>query len=269
MKPDSEVYLTRARSEDNTMKVIACYNIKGGVGKTASAVNLAYLSAREGNSTLVWDLDPQGASSFYFRIKPKVKGGAQGLLRRKRVLDDVIKATDYDRLDLIPADFSYRNMDLTLERFRKSSTRLRKLIEPVQADYDYLFLDCPPNISLVSENVFEAADVMLVPTIPTTLSIRTLYQLLRFCDKRKYKHLDILPFFSMVDRRKILHRGMLEDPPRTRSGFLTSDIPYSSEVEQMGVKRAPLATYAHNSRIADAYRSLWRELNSRMDHPPA
>ena len=190
MKPDSEVYLTRARSEDNTMKVIACYNIKGGVGKTASAVNLAYLSAQEGNSTLVWDLDPQGASSFYFRIKPKVKVGAQGLLRRKRVLDDVIKATDYDRLDLIPADFSYRNMDLTLERFRKSSTRLRKLIEPVQADYDYLFLDCPPNISLVSENVFQAAEVMLVPTIPTTLSIRTLYQLLRFCDKRKYKHLN-------------------------------------------------------------------------------
>jgi cellulose biosynthesis protein BcsQ len=268
MKNISDVYFTRAKPEDNTMKVIACYNIKGGVGKTASAVNLSYLSAWEGNSTLVWDLDPQGASSFYFRIKPKVKGGARGILRRKRVLDDVIKATDYDQLDLIPADFSYRNMDLALEQFSKSSTRLRSLIEPVQADYDYLFLDCPPNISLVSENVFQAADVVLVPTIPTTLSIRTLYQLLRFCDKRKYRHLKILPFFSMADRRKILHRGMLEDPPRTKSGFLASDIPYASEVEQMGGKRAPLATYAHNSRIANAYRSLWRELKSQMDHPP-
>jgi chromosome partitioning protein len=185
------------------------------------------------------------------------------------VLDDVIKATDYDRLDLIPADFSYRNMDLTLEQFRKSSTRLRRLIEPVEDDYDYLFLDCPPSISLVSENVFQAADVVLVPTIPTTLSVRTLYQLLRFCDKRKYKHLDILPFFSMVDRRKILHRGMVEDPPRTRSGFLASDIPYASEVEQMGVKRAPLPTYAHSSRIADAYRSLWQELKTRMNALPA
>jgi len=170
-------------------------------------------------------------------------------------------------LDLIFADFSYRNMDLNLERFRKSSTQLQKLIKPVQADYDYLFLDCPPNISLVSENVLQAADVVLVPTIPTTLSIRTLYQLLRFCDKRKYRHLKILPFFSMADRRKVLHRGMLEDPPKTRSGFMTSDIPYASEIEQMGVKRAPLIVYAHHSRIADAYRSLWKELKSHLEHP--
>lgn len=250
------------------MKVIACYNIKGGVGKTASAVNLSYLSAREGNSTLVWDLDPQGASSFYFRVKPKVKGGARGLFKRKCPLDDAIKATDYDQLDLIPADFSYRNLDLTLEQLRKSTSRLEKLVKPMQSDYDYLFLDCPPNISLVSENVFQAADVVLVPTIPTTLSVRTLYQLLRFCDKRKYRHLQILPFFSMVDRRKILHRGMVEDPPKTKSGFLANDIPYASEVEQMGVKRAPLATYAHSSRIADAYRSLWSELKTRMDSLP-
>ncbi len=251
------------------MKVIACYNIKGGVGKTASAVNLSYLSAREGHSTLVWDLDPQGASSFYFRVKPKVKGGARGLFQRKRELDEVIKATDYDQLDLIPADFSYRNLDLTLEQFRKSTSRLRKLIKPIKTDYDYLFLDCPPNISLVSENVFQAADVILVPTIPTTLSIRTLYQLLRFCDKRSYRHVKILPFFSMVDRRKILHRGMVEDPPKTKSGFLVNDIPYASEVEQMGVKRAPLAAYAHNSHIAEAYRSLWSELKSRMNGLPA
>lgn len=265
----SDTYFTQAGSEDNTMKVIACYNIKGGVGKTASAVNLSYLSAQEGNRTLVWDLDPQGASSFYFRVKPKVKGGANALLKRKRVLDDAIKATDYHQLDLIPADFSYRNMDLNLERFRKSSTRLRRLTQTVQRDYDYLFLDCPPNISLVSENVFQAADMLLVPTIPTTLSIRTLYQLLRFCDKGKYRNLKILPFFSMVDRRKILHRGMVEEPPRTRSGFLTSDIPYASEIEQMGVKRAPLTVYAHHSRIADAYRSLWKELKSHLEHPRA
>ena len=248
------------------MKVIACYNIKGGVGKTASAVNLSYLSAREGNRTLIWDLDPQGASSYYFRIKPKVKGGARGLLSRKRLLDDAIKATDYDQLDLIPADFSYRNMDLTLEQFKRSTARLRKLIRSIQADYDYLFLDCPPNISLVSENILLAANVVLVPTIPTTLSVRTLYQLLRFCDKKNYKHLNIMPFFSMVDRRKILHRNMVEEPPKTKTGFLDTDIPYASEVEQMGVKRAPLGTYAHNSRIADAYQGLWKEIETRMQH---
>lgn len=85
------------------MKIIASYNIKGGVGKTATAVNLAYLAAAQGLRTLVWDLDPQGAASFYFRIKPRVKKGARGLIEKKRALDEVIKSTDYARLDLIPA----------------------------------------------------------------------------------------------------------------------------------------------------------------------
>ena len=242
------------------MKVIASYNIKGGVGKTATAVNLSYLAAWEGSPTLVWDLDPQGAASFYFRVKPKVKGGTVRLLKRKRELDDAIKATDYPQLDLIPADFSYRNMDLTLERFGKSSNRLRKLIKPLRDEYDYLFIDCPPSISLVSENVFQAADILLVPTIPTTLSLRTLYQLLQFCDNRRYRHLTILPFFSMVDRRKILHRDMVEDPPRMHCRLLATSIPYASEVEQMGVRRAALETYAHSSRAAGSYRALWQEL---------
>jgi cellulose biosynthesis protein BcsQ len=247
------------------MKVIASYNIKGGVGKTATAVNLSYLAAWEGSPTLVWDLDPQGAASFYFRVKPKVKGGTVRLLKRKRELDDAIKATDYPRLDLIPADFSYRNMDLTLEHFGKSSNRLRKLIKPLRDEYDYLFIDCPPSISLVSENVFQAADILLVPTIPTTLSLRTLYQLLQFCDSRRYRHLSILPFFSMVDRRKILHRDMVEDPPRMHCRLLANSIPYASEVEQMGVRRAALETYAHSSRAAEAYRALWRELKDLIE----
>lgn len=248
------------------MKVIACYNIKGGVGKTATAVNLAYLSATEGKSTLVWDLDPQAAASFYFRIKPKVKGGIGRFLRRKRELDDLIKATDYEHLDLIPADFSSRNMDIFLESFKKSTRRLRKLIKPLGAEYEYLFLDCPPSISLVSENVFEAADVLLVPTVPTTLSLRTLYQLEQFCSDSKYDRVQILPFFSMVDRRKVLHRVTVDEPPGTRCEFMKQTIPYASEVEQMGIKRAVLESYARSSHAAEAYRKLWDELKSRMSN---
>jgi cellulose biosynthesis protein BcsQ len=90
------------------MRIYATYNIKGGVGKTTTAVNLAYLAAESGLRTVLWDLDPQGAASFMFRVKPKVKGGGRALISGKRPLDDAIKGTDFDNLDLIPADFTYR-----------------------------------------------------------------------------------------------------------------------------------------------------------------
>ena len=94
------------------MKVIATYNIKGGVGKTTAAVNLAYLAAQDGFRTLLWDLDPQAAATYMFRVRPRVKGGGKALIRGTRLLDDAIKGTDFDRLDLLPGDFTYRNMDL-------------------------------------------------------------------------------------------------------------------------------------------------------------
>jgi len=97
------------------VKILATYNIKGGVGKTATAVNLGYLAARDGYRVLLWDLDPQGAASFLFRIKPRVKGGGKALIRGTKALDAAIKGTDYDGLDLLPADFTYRNLDLLLD----------------------------------------------------------------------------------------------------------------------------------------------------------
>jgi cellulose biosynthesis protein BcsQ len=246
------------------VKVIASYNIKGGVGKTSAAVNLSYLAAREGASTLVWDLDPQGAASFYFRIKPKIQMGSRGLLRRKRALEKVIKGTDYTNLDLIPADFSYRNMDLILEGFRRPRNRIRKLLKPMAREYDYVFIDCAPSISLVSENVFTAADVLLVPTIPTTLSLRTLDQLVTFIAAKGYGNFDMVPFFSMVDRRKNIHRLITSHRPMGLGKFLENVIPYASVVERMGTERTPLEVFARSSPAAAAFRSVWAELKTRI-----
>ena len=130
------------------MRVISSYNIKGGVGKTASVVNLAYLCAQDGYNTLIWDMDPQGAASFYYRIKPKVKGGGRRLLSKKHALEDAIKGTDFINLDLLPADFSYRNLDLLLDDTKKPYSRFRKILNSLVTQYDYIFLDCAPSISL-------------------------------------------------------------------------------------------------------------------------
>ncbi len=243
------------------MKVFATYSIKGGVGKTATAVNLSYLSSLEGANTLVWDLDPQGATSFYFRIRPKIKGGGKRLIRGKTELDPLIKGSDFENLDLLPADFSYRNLDLFLDHTKKPGTRLKNLLRPLAAEYDVVFLDCAPNISLISESVFRAADALLVPVIPTTLSLRTLEQLAKHLRKHRL-NIPVLPFLCMVDRRKKLHREICEqagDSPYERAQAV---IPYSSLVEQMGLRRAPLATYAHRSAPARAYRQLWGEVRN-------
>lgn len=243
------------------MKVIACYNIKGGVGKTAATVNLAYCAAQEGVRTLVWDLDPQGAASFYFRIKPKIKKGGKGLLSSKKMLSDVIKGTDYQHIDLVPADFSYRHLDLQLDNFKNPDMQIRKLLKPLKTEYDFIFLDCPPGVSLISENILNAADRIIVPTIPTTLSLRTLDQIGDFCKKIDIVPSSVLAFFSMIDNRKKLHRQIVEKPP-TNARLLKTCIPYASDVELMGIHRQPVVAFAKNSKAGLAYQALWNEIMS-------
>jgi cellulose biosynthesis protein BcsQ len=246
------------------VKILATYNIKGGVGKTAAAVNLAWMAANDGVPTLVWDLDPQGAATYYFRVKPKIKGGGKGLLQGKKDIDDLIKGTDFENLDLLPADFTYRHLDLLLDEQKKPTRHLRKILKPLGQEYDCLFIDCPPSISLVSEAVFQAVDVLLVPIIPTTLSLRTLEQLFTFREKQNLEGLKILPFFSMADRRKKLHKDIISELPTQCEPLLNTAIPYASDVEKMGLYRAPVGSFACNSKAVKAYRSLWQEVRGRV-----
>ena len=246
------------------MKVIATYNIKGGVGKTSTTVNLAYLAAKNGYRTLVWDLDPQGASSYYFRIKPKVKGGSKALIAGKQALDGLIKGTDFDGLDLLPADFSFRNLDLILDERKKPTQRLQKLLKPLADDYDYIFLDCPPNISLLSEAVFEAADILLSPLIPTTLSLRTLDQLKFFIKENKLENLELISFFSMADLRKKMHKEIIASLGQQQTDLLDIIIPYASDIEKMGIKRMPLGAYTQKGRSVEAYQALWHAILQRV-----
>jgi chromosome partitioning protein len=247
------------------MKVLATYNIKGGVGKTASAVNLAEIAAREGARVLVWDLDPQGAATFYFRVKPKIKGGGKGLVKAKRGLAELAKPTEYERLDVVPADFSFRHLDLRLESAKKPTQQLRRLLKTLGPVYDYVFIDCPPSISLLSEAVFEAADALLVPLIPTTLSLRTFKQLITFRTEKKLgRRLKILGFFSQADMRKVMHRDTIATLAGTGPEILSTVIPNASAIEKMGLHQAPVATFAPRSAAADAYSKLWREIIERL-----
>ena len=248
------------------MKTLATYNIKGGVGKTATAVNLAYVAASRGDRVLVWDLDPQGAATFYFRVKQKVKGGGKALVKGSGEIADAIKATDFDNLDVVPSDFSYRHFDLWLDDAKKPLARIRRALKEIEDDYDWVFLDCAPSISLTSESVFRAADALIVPTIPTTLSFRTYEQLDRFIDDNPdmVRQIDVFGFFSMVDKHRRLHRKFMSDFRIDHPEILESIIPNSSDIERMGLERQPVGVYGRNSRSAKAYEQLWLEILRRM-----
>lgn len=245
------------------MRVYASYNIKGGVGKTTAAVNLAFLASREGHRTLVWDLDPQGAASYFFRVKPKWKGGAKALIRGKRGPEPLIRGTDFERLDLLRAHFGYRHMDVVLSKLKHPDRRLGNVLALLGSEYDRIFLDCPAGITLAADSVFQAANVLVVPTIPTTLALRTLFQLLKHLKGERMRNTSVMPFFSMVDRRKSLQQRICEQPP---NGFLQSQIPYSSAIEQMAQRRAPIPSYAPGSAAAEAFMALWREVEANSTH---
>jgi len=247
------------------MRTVAVYNLKGGVGKTASAVNLAFLAAADGRRTLLWDLDPQGAASFYLRVKPKVKGGGRKLVNGRTAADEVIRATAYHGLDLLPADFSYRSLDLALDDAKKPTRQLARTLEPLAARYDLAVLDCPPSVSLVSEAVLRAADLLLIPVIPTTLSLRTLRQIEAFVEERGPRRLRLAPFFCQVDMRKRMHRELAAVPEEQGEAFLRTIIPSASVVERMGVERAPLPAFAPQAPAALAYAALWREVSGRLE----
>ena len=241
------------------MKTLAVYNIKGGVGKTAAAVNLSYLAAKDNVQTLLLDLDPQGSTSYYFRVKPSKKLDSTKVFEKKSsAIDKSIKGTDFEGLDLLPANLSFRNFDIILGGLKKSQTRLKKTLMPFKKEYGLIILDCPPNVTLLSENIFRAADYILVPLIPTTLSIISYEKLVMFFEDNGLDRSKLFPFFSMVEKRKKMHKDIL-DEVRLRN-ILQTYIPFNSDIERMGIYRQPTTLFKPSSHGAKAFVNLWDEV---------
>ena len=238
-------------------RIVAVYSMKGGVGKTTIAANLAYASAAGSSlKTLLWDIDAQGAASFLF-AQGRPGGKAKRLFSRDVEPSALIAPTKWPGLDLLAADLSLRHLDQTLTEAEKPN-RLRKLLQTLTESYDRIILDCPPGLGEISDQLFRAVDVMVVPVPPTPLAMRSLTLVEEHLTRNHTRKPILLPVLSMVDRRKTMHREFASahaDWPL---------IPQASIVERMALERAPLASYAASSPAAKAFGALWLAVEAEL-----
>lgn len=240
------------------MRSLAVFSVKGGVGKSALAVNLAHAAATiSARRTLLWDLDAQGAATYTLRLNPRTDVSA-----RKGIaagdLGSLIQSSDFARLDVLPADKSLRHLEKQLVEDDKAK-QLKKRIKSVDGDYDRVVLDCPPGLTELAEQVFRAVDLLVVPMIPSPLSERAFDQLREHLARHhKGSAPAVLPVFTMVDRRKTLHRETTAMHPERAC------IPYAAAVEAMASTRLPVLAKAPTSAAGRAFAALWVDVERML-----
>lgn len=248
------------------MHAVALTALKGGVGKTSTTVNLAALSADAGHRTLVWDIDPQAGATACLGVRPKLRGGAQRLLGTDRDLMGSIRPSGIDRLDVLPGDVTLREADLIVGGSRKPRRSLRRILTAVGKEYDVVLVDCPPGVGPMTEVLVRAVDLMLVPVVPAPLDLRALDRFRDVVVDLGAPEELLAPFLSMVDRRKPLHRKLVDEVRTTRS-FLGAVVPVSSAVERMPLEQVPTVHAAPRSLASIALRDLWSEVAERLGLP--
>ena len=249
------------------MKIIAVANQKGGVGKTTTAVNTAACLAEGGSRVLIVDSDPQGNATSGLGVeREQIKASLYDVLINDTPLNKVIVHTKWDRLDICPSHIELSGAEIELVSFEAREFRLKNALADLSSDYDFIVIDCPPSLGLLTINALAAADTVLIPIQCEYYALEGLSQLMstiRNVRRKINPDLDIEGvLLTMFDARTNLSVEVVEEVKRVlpQKVFKTI-IPRNVRLSEAPSFGEPIIIYDTNSRGAIHYRALASEIS--------
>ena len=254
----------------NIMKVISITNQKGGVGKTTSAINIAYFIAKRGFRTLLVDFDPQGNATSGLGIdKNNLDFTMADVVSGEKQLGEVIIETEFSKLKIAPSIPILANAEVELASAKGRFTRLKDALKTVEADFDYVILDSPPSLSLLTVNGFIASDYLILPVQAEFYAMEGLGQLLesmKLVKKGMNPNLELLGVLpTMVDSRTTLGGQVLEEIKKFFPDKIFSNaIPRNIRLAEAPSHGVPIGVYDRFSKGARAYKAVSKEIIQRI-----
>ena len=251
-------------------KTVCIFNQKGGVGKTTTCVNLAAVLGNKGFKTLIVDIDPQGNSTSGVGIdKAELEISSYDTIINGALAKAVIKKTEFNNLSILPANMNLAGAELELAEKNDRYAVLKKALAPVVADYDYILIDCPPSLGLLSINGLTAADTLLIPLQCEYYALEGMSQLLstiRTVKQYYNEHLEIEGVvYTMFDSRLNLSKQIVEEINKyfTTKAYKTF-IPRTVKLAEAPSFGTPIIYFDKYSKGSLAYKKLANEFLSKQ-----
>lgn len=251
--------------------VIAVTNQKGGVGKTTTAINVAYFLSKAGKTTLLVDFDPQGNASSGLGIdKNLLEATMTDVITEQVAMRDIIVKTEYKKLYVAPTTSVLANTEVELAQAERRFTRLKQAIASVAEHYDYIIIDSPPSLSLLTVNGLIAANYVLLPVQAEFYALEGLGQLLETMKlvrkgmNPQLQLMGVLP--TMLDSRTTLSSQVHEEIKRHFPGkVFASTVPRNIRLAEAPSHGVPIGVYDKFSKGARAYKNLTKEIIERAE----